>query len=79
LGPAYLLDSARDEIKLRKKLFEAFGKGGDLILAMAMSKLLHQTSLKNLHNVLDDSFLPEMYSLKESVSSQWLSVSWNEY
>ena len=72
-GPAYLLDSVGDEIKLRKKLSEAFGKDGDSILAIAMSKLLNQTSLKNLHHVLDDSFLPEMYSLKESFSSQWLS------
>lgn len=72
-GPAYLLDSVGDEIKLRKKLSEAFGKDGDSILAIAMSKLLNQTSLKNLHQVLDDSFLPEMYSLKESFSSQWLS------
>jgi transposase len=72
-GPSYLLDSLGKEIQLRKKLSNAFGKDGDSILAMAMSKLLHQTSLKNLHNVLDDSFLPEMYSLEESFSSQWLS------
>lgn len=38
-----------------------------------MSKLLHQTSLKNLHHIMEDSFLPEIYSLKESFSSQWLS------
>ena len=73
LGPAYLLDSVSSEIQLRKKLSESFGEDGDIILAMAMSKLLHQTSLKNLNTVLDDSFLPEMYSLKESFSSQWLS------
>ncbi len=73
LGPAYLLDSVGNEIQLRKKLSEAFGKDGDLILAVAMSRLLHQTSLKNLNHVLDDSFLPEMYSLKETFSSQWLS------
>ena len=73
LGPAYLLDSVGNEIQLRKKLSEAFGKDGDLILAVAMSRLLHQTSLKNLHHVLEDSFLPEMYSLKETFSSQWLS------
>jgi transposase len=72
-GPAYLLDSICSEIDLRKKLSESFGKDGDLILTIAMSKLLDQTSLKNLHHVLDDSFLPEMYSLKESFSSQWLS------
>jgi transposase len=72
-GPSYLLDAASDEIQLRSKLSEAFGEDGDSILAVAMSKLLYQTSLKNLHHVLDDSFLPEMYSLKESFSSQWLS------
>ena len=73
LGPAYLLDSVSSEIQLRKKLSGSFGEDGDIFLAMAMSKLLHQTSLKNLNTVLDDSFLPEMYSLKESFSSQWLS------
>ena len=73
LGPAYLLDSVGNEIQLRKKLSDSFGADGDLILAIAMSKLLNQTSLKNLHHVLEDSFLPEMYSLKESFGSQWLS------
>lgn len=73
LGPAYLLNSISDEIQLRKKLSESFGKDGDLILTIAMSKLLHQTSLKNIHHVLEDSFLPEIYSLKESFSSQWFS------
>lgn len=72
-GPAYLLNSIGDEIQLRKKLSESFGKDGDLILAIAMSKLLNQTSLRNMHHVLEDSFLPEMYSLKESFTSQWLS------
>jgi transposase len=72
-GPSYLLNSVANEIDLRRKLSESFGKDGDLILTIAMSKLLHQTSLKNLHHVLDDSFLPEMYSLKDSFSSQWLS------
>jgi hypothetical protein len=73
LGPAYLLDCVSNEIQLRKKLSEAFGKDGDLILAVAMNRLLHQTSLKNLQHHLEDSFLPEIYSLKETFSSQWLS------
>jgi transposase len=72
-GPAYLLNSLDDELQLRKKLLESFGKDGDLILTIAMSKLMHQTSLKKLHHVLDDSYLPEMYSVKESFSSPWLS------
>jgi hypothetical protein len=72
-GPAYLLNTIGDEIQLRKKLSESFGKDGDLILTIAMSKLLHQTSLKNIHHVLEDSFLPEIYDIKDSFSSQWLS------
>jgi hypothetical protein len=51
-GPSYLMDSVGNEIQIRKKLFEAFGKDGDSILAMAISKLLYQTSLKTLHHVL---------------------------
>ena len=73
LGPAYLLNSISSEIQLRKKLTESFGKDGDLILAIAMSKILHPTALHDVHNVLDDSFLPEMYAIKESFSSQWIS------
>lgn len=71
-GPSYLLDAIGDEIKLRKKLSNAFGKDGDIILVIAMTILLNQASLKNLHHVLEDSFLPEMYSLDDSFSSQWL-------
>ena len=37
---------------------------------MAMSKLLYQTSLKNLSYVIDDSFIPEMYSLRKTFGSQ---------
>jgi len=73
LGPAYLLNSIGSEIQIRKKLTESFGKDGDLILAIAMSKILHPTALHDVHNVLDDSFLPEMYAIKESFSSQWIS------
>jgi len=72
-GPAYLLNSISDEIQLRKKLSESFGKDGNLILAIAASKLLQQTALKNVHHVFEDTFLPEIYSLNESFSSQWLS------
>jgi transposase len=72
-GSAYLLDAVCKDIDLRDKLSDAFGKDGDAILAMALSKLLYQTSLKNVSGVLDDSFIPEMYALKDSFSSQWLS------
>jgi transposase len=72
-GSVYFLETISKEIDLRTKLVDAFGKDGDSILAMAMSKMLCQTSLKNMHHVLDDSFIPEMYSLNDSFSSQRLS------
>jgi transposase len=73
-GPAYLLDELGKEISIRKKLKDAFGKDGDVIYAMAMAKLIYPTSLKNLHHVVEDSYIPEMYALKDSFSSQWLST-----
>jgi len=72
-GPPYLLDAVCNEIQLRSKLSEAFGKDSGSILAIAMCKVLHPASIKNLNQVLADSFLPEMYSLKGSFSSQRLS------
>jgi hypothetical protein len=41
---------------------------------MAIAKLLCPTSLKNMHHIFEDSFIPEMYSLQESFNSQWLSM-----
>jgi transposase len=72
-GPAYLLDQIASELKLRKKLGNAFGAQGEEILALAMAKVIHPGSLKNLHHVLDNSFLPEMYSLKGEYTSQRMS------
>jgi transposase len=72
-GSPYLLDAVISELNLRKKLSDAFGEDGDALLAMAMSKLLCPTSLKNIHHVLEDSYIPEMYSLKDTFNSQWMS------
>jgi transposase len=72
-GSPYLLDAVIRELNLRKKLSDAFGEDGDALLAMAMSKLLCPTSLKNIHHVLEDSYIPEMYSLKDTFNSQWMS------
>ncbi|MGD0951773.1 MAG: IS1634 family transposase [Methanotrichaceae archaeon] len=72
-GSPYLLDAISHDLELRKKLTDAFGGDGDAILAMAISKLLCPTSLKNMHHILEDSFIPEMYSLNDSFNSQWLS------
>lgn len=72
-GSPYLLDAICNEIDLRKKLSKAFGEDGDAILGIAIAKLLCPTSLKNMHHIFEDSFIPEMYSLQESFNSQWLS------
>jgi transposase len=77
-GSPYLLDAICKDIDLRRMLSDAFGKDGDVILAISMSKLLRQTALKNVHHILDDSFIPEMYHLSKSFSSQWLSKFLNK-
>jgi transposase len=72
-GPTYLLDHIAGELRLRKKLSDAFGAQGEEILALAMAKVIKPDSLRNLHHVLDNSFLPELYSLKGEYTSQRMS------
>ena len=72
-GPAYLLDQIAGELKLRKKLSDAFGAQGEEILGLAMAKVIQPDSLRNIHHVLDSSFLPEMYSLQGEYTSQRMS------
>ena len=72
-GPSYLLDKLAGEIQLRRKLVDAFGAQGEEILALAMAKVIKPDSLRNLHQVLDNSFLPELYSLKGEYTSQRMS------
>jgi transposase len=72
-GPSYLLDKLAGELRLRKKLVDAFGAQGEEVLALAMAKVIKPDSLRNLHRVLGDSFLPEMYSLKGEYTSQRMS------
>lgn len=72
-GPGYLLDAIAAELDLRKKLTEFFANKGDEILAMAMTKMIRPDSLKNIHHILDNSFIPQMYSLESSFESQEIS------
>lgn len=72
-GPTYLLDQIARELQLRKKLSDAFGSQGEEVLALAMAKVINPDSLRNLHRVLEDSFLPEIFELKEDFTSQRLS------
>lgn len=72
-GPTYLLDHIAGELKLHKKLSDAFGAQGEEILALAMAKVIKPDALRNLHQVLEDSFLPELYSLKGEYTSQRMS------
>ena len=72
-GPSYLLDKLAKEIGLRKKLADAFGTQGEEILALAMAKVIQPGSLRDLHRVIEDSFLPELCSLQGEYTSQRMS------
>ena len=65
------LDSVSDEVKLRRNS-RSFRQGREMN-CHRNEQAAPSNPLKNLHQVFQDSFLPEMYSLKESFSSQWLS------
>lgn len=45
---------------------------------MAMAKVIRPDSLRNMHHVLETSFLPEMYSLEGEYTSQRVSRRMNE-
>jgi transposase len=72
-GSPYLLNKICKELALRKKLNESLGEDGDVVLALSMTKVLRQPSLKNIHHIMEDTFIPEMYGLDKKFSSQWLS------
>ena len=72
-GPSLLLDSVAGELDLREKLEKAFGDVGDELLALAMAKVIRPGSLKTMHHVIEDSFIPELYSLSGGFTSQHLS------
>jgi len=72
-GPVYLLDRIAEEIDLRRKLAGSFGGDGDPLLALAMAKVMEPGSPRLLHHVLERSFLPELFSIREECTSQRLS------
>jgi len=72
-GPVYLLDKIAEEIDLRRKLAGSFGGDGDALLALAMARVMEPGSLRLLHHVLERSFLPELFSMREECTSQRLS------
>jgi transposase len=72
-GQFDLLLQLAEQEGLRARLEEAFGEGSDLILALAIARTVDPTSQRNVHLVLEESFLPELLGLRELPGSQRLS------
>lgn len=72
-GSPYLLLKIADELDIPNKLNSAFGNNGQDILAIAISKIIKQSSLKNIHHLMEDSFIPELCNTSSEFNSQWLS------
>ena len=72
-GPTYLLDQIAASSSCARNSVDVFGAQGEEILALAMAKVIKPDSLRSLHRVLEDSFLPEIFELKEDFTSQRLS------
>lgn len=72
-GSPYLLYKLAEELGLTEKLLAAFGSSGWELVALVMGKVLKPLSLKNIHYLMEDSFIPEFCSLSHVFNSQWLS------
>ena len=72
-GAPFLLSSIEKELEITTKLDDAFGDIGKDILAIAMSKVIQQSSLKDIHYLMEDTFIPELCNTSTDFSSQWLS------
>lgn len=72
-GQAYLMAEVCKEIDLHKKLHKALGEDGDPVLALAMTKVVDPTSLKNVKHVMEDSCLAEVCNARSSFTSQGIS------
>jgi len=72
-GTPYILSKIADELDIPTRLNDAFGDIGGDILALAFSKVIKRSSLKNIHHVMEDTFIPELCNTSNEFSSQWLS------
>lgn len=72
-GHVLLLLKLAEQEGLRSRLRDAFGDDGDMVLALAVIRLVDPTAMRNVHLALEDTLLPEMLSLDTLPSSQRLS------
>jgi len=72
-GGAYLTSKMAEELCLPPLLVDSFGEHGKNILALAMCKVMKQSSLKNIHHHMEDSYIPELCNTSSDFNSQWLS------
>jgi len=73
-GTLYLLDMLSEEMDLYNILYRTLGNDGIYILGLAMAKLhMPGVSMKNIHYIFEDSFIPEYYGIKEHLDSRRIS------
>lgn len=72
-GDAYLILKMTEELRLQPFLDGSFDEHGKDILALAMCKVMKQSSLKNIHHHMEDSYVPELCNTSSDFNSQWLS------
>ncbi len=69
-GRVLLLLTLAEQEGLRSRLRDVFGEDGDTVLALAIVHLIDSTAMRNMHLVLEDTFLPELLGLKALPGSQ---------
>ena len=73
-GPYYLLLELASQSGLYDKLTKAHGEDADKLMALAIMRIVHPSSLRHIQTLMEESFLPEMLELDaEFFSSQNLS------
>jgi len=72
-GSAYLILKMAEELRLPQILKTSFNEHSKDILALAMCKVMRQSSLRNIHHHMEDSYIPELCNTSSDFNSQWLS------
>jgi hypothetical protein len=78
-GAPYLLHQICKGSELFKNLLNAFDKDGRNLLALTMSKVMRPSSLKNIHHLMEDSFIPELCEARAPLLRSGSPVSLNPF
>lgn len=72
-GQAYLLAEICKESDVQKKLHMALNEDGNAVLALAMTKVINPSSLRNVKHIMEDSCLAEVCQARSPFTSQSIS------